>query len=236
VRSGEWDGTGEHDYGTATKPADTKPPETTTPEETTTVPATSEPAVTTSDGTADTTREPDDIPGSGDSGSSGHAPQREDLFAVLLPFIVAAALITAVIIIAVMFGSSLKRAEKKVFRGFRELPPTEACTLMYRFTLTLLAKKDIVPGCEQFYDFAERVDGSIELKGVNVFMMDVMPVFEKCEFAGGTAEVTEDERAAAYRFVTAVYGKIMGDYSSLKRFFVKISLFLSQTVAHFFCF
>ncbi len=226
VRSGEWDGTGEHDYGTATKPADTKPPETTTPEETTTVPATSEPAVTTSDGTADTTREPDDIPGSGDSGNGGHAPQREDLFAVLLPFIVAAALITAVIIIAVMFGSSLKRAEKKVFRGFRELPPTEACTLMYRFTLTLLAKKDIVPGCEQFYDFAERVDGSIELKGVNVFMMDVMPVFEKCEFAGGTAEVTEDERAAAYRFVTAVYGKIMGDYSSLKRFFVKISLFL----------
>ena len=228
VRSGEWDGTGDHDYGTATKPAETEPPE---PETTTgtSAPDEPEPAVTTTgtDSSEDTTREPDGTPGGDGPGGGGSVPKaQQDIFVLLLPYLVAAALIAAVIIIAVMFASSLKRAEKNVFRGFRELPPAEACTLMYRFTLALLARKDLQPGFEQFYDFAERVDGSIELKGANVFMMDVMPVFEKCEFGGGTTDVTEDERASVYRFVTAVYGKLMDDYPALKRFFVKISLFL----------
>lgn len=233
VLSGEWDGTSPHDYGTATKPADTEPPETMTTEPTTS-PDITEPAATTpADSSADTTREPDELPGGdGDGGNGGigggTSPQaHEDLFAALLPFIVAAALAAAVIIIIVMFVRSVNRAEKKVFRGFRELPPTEASELMYRFVMLLLEKKQLVPGFEQFYDFAERVDGSIELKGANVFMMDVMPVFEKCEFGNADiSPVDEDERAAVYRFTTAVYGKIMGDYSSLKRFFVKTSLFL----------
>ncbi len=228
VRSGAWDGTGEHDYGTATSAAEPEPPETTTTAALTDAPGT-EPAVTTTpDSSADTTREPDSEPGvSGEPGGVTAAPGHEDLFAALLPVIVAAVLLAAVIIIAVMFASSLKRAEKKVFRGFRELPPTEASTLMYRFVLTLLEKRELRPGFEQFYDFAERVDGSIELKGANVFMMDVMPVFEKCEFGRPEiSPVTEDERAAVYRFTSAVYGKIMSGYSPLKRFFVKISLFL----------
>lgn len=233
ILSGEWDGMSPHDYGKATTPAETEPPESETTTETS-VPEDSEPAeITTPESSEDTTREPDELPpgedGSDDGGvGGGTTPQKhEDLFAVLLPFIVAGALAAAVIIILVMFVRSVKRAEKKVFRGFRELPPTEASGLMYHFVMTLLAKKDLVPGIEQFYDFAERVDGSIELKGANVFMMDVMPVFEKCEF--GNAEispVTDDERIAVYRFTAAVYGKIMGDYPWLKRFFVKISLFL----------
>ena len=76
-------------------------------------------------------------------------------------------------------------------------------------------------------DFAQRVDSDTLLKGSNVFMMDVMPVFEKCEFGNPeVSPVTQDEREAVRRFTAAVYVKVMSSFSPLKRFFVKISLFL----------
>ena len=149
------------------------------------------------------------------------------LIAMLLPFIVTAAIAAAVIAVFAMFFRNLRRAEEKTLAGFRTMPPYEAAQIMYRFVLRLLETKGLVPGAEQFYDFAERVDGSIEMKGANVFMMDVMPVFEKCEF--GNAEispVSEDERNAVYTFTAAVYRKVMEDCSALKRIFLKISLFL----------
>ena len=228
IMAGEWDGTGEHDYGTATSAPETEPPEVTTTT-VTTVPDITEPPVVTTPDETDTTLPADDEDAPGGSGvgggSAGGAP--ENIFAAILPYLVIAAIIIAVITVIVLFTHSLKRSEKEVLRSFKKLPPTEASAIMYRFVLTLLEKKGIKPDYEQFYDFAERVDGSIEMKGVNVFMMDVMSVFEKCEF--GNAEVspvTEEERAAVYRYTIAVYNKVMSDYSELKRFFVKISLFL----------
>jgi len=229
VMSGEWDGTGEHDYGDQTGAEEKKPPET-VPPETSTAPDITVPPVTSSpeEPDADTTAEPDAapvLPGDGSGGGTGRSSP--DIFVVLLPVLVTIAVIGAFAAVTAMFAASLKRGEREVFRGFKKLPPTEASALMYRFVLTLLAKKGLVPDYEQFYDFAQRVDGSIELKGANVFMMDVMPVFEKCEFGNAAVSpVTEDERAAVYRFTVEVYRKIMSDYSSMKRFFVKISLFL----------
>lgn len=225
--SGEWDGTGEHDYGTATSAAETEAPEEITIPDRTETDITEAP-VTTSGEDEDTTTpsEEGDTPG-GNGGSGGRNDGNADIFAVILPYLVALAVIIAVAAVIILFMASLKRGEKEVLRSFKKLPPFEACAIMYRFVLALLDKKDLRPDYEQFYDFAERVDGSIEMKGVNVFMMDVMPVFEKCEF--GNAEispVTEEERAAVYRFTMAVYNKVMSDYSGLKRFFVKISLFL----------
>ncbi len=232
--AGDWDGTGEHDYGAATAPAETEPPEEVTIPDITDHDMT-DPEVTAGPDEPDTTTEPDsDTPGGdgeggtgGFGGSSGGTGASEDIFALILPYLVTGVLAAAVILLTVLFVSGLKRSEKQVFRSFRTLPPTQASAIMYRFVLTLLERKGLKPEFEQFYDFAERVDGSIEMKGANVFMMDVMPVFEKCEFGNAdVSPVTEDERSAVYRFTTAVYNKVMSDYSGLKRFFVKISLFL----------
>ena len=145
----------------------------------------------------------------------------------LLPIIVITAVAAAVAVIIALFFRNLRKAEENTIKSFRTLPPYEASQIMYRFVMSLLGTKGLVPGSEQFYDFAERVDGSIEMKRANVFMMDVMPVFEKCEF--GNAEispVSEDERNAVYTFTAAVYRKVMEDCSAVKRIFLKISLFL----------
>lgn len=150
-----------------------------------------------------------------------------DIIVTLLPFAVIIIVVAAVIVIITLFFRSLRKAEEKTLRQFRELPPYEAAQVMYRFVMTLLAKKGLEPGAEQFYDFAERVDGSIEMKGANVFMMDVMPVFEKCEFGNADiSPVSEDERRAVYAFTEAVYRKVTEDLSAIKRIFLKISLFL----------
>ncbi len=224
--AGEWDGTGDHDYGKATTPAETAPPiETTNPEPSETE-ISERPTPEITEG-ADTTAPPEEEDAPGSDPSSTAASGGKDIFVFLLPYLVAVTIIIALAVITIMFGASLKRSEKQVIQSFRKLPPAEAAAIMYRFVLVLLEKKGLKPEYEQFYDFAERVDGSIEMKGLNMFMMDVMPVFEKCEF--GNAEispVTEEERAAVYRFTMAVYNKVMADYSGLKRFFVKISLFL----------
>lgn len=162
-----------------------------------------------------------------DTETEHHTESGSDLFLRLLPMIIVMTLIAAFAVIAILFFRSLANAEKRTLKSFRALPPTEATAIMYRFVMTLLAKKGLTPGNEQFYDFAERVDGSIEMKGLNNFMMDVMPVFEKCEFADPkVSPVTEDERMEVYRYVSAVYGKIVDDTSYFGRIILKISLFL----------
>ena len=153
--------------------------------------------------------------------------EKNDLWLRLLPIIVIMAVILALAVVTVLFFRNLSAAEKRTIKSFRTLPPTEAAAVMYRFTMALLEKKGLIPGNEQLYDFAERVDGSIELKGLNYFLMDVMPVFEKAEFGDPkTAPVSEDEREAVYRYTAAVYAKVMSDASSMKRLSMKISLFL----------
>ncbi|MGN0655778.1 MAG: transglutaminase family protein [Ruminiclostridium sp.] len=151
----------------------------------------------------------------------------EDKLLKYLPFIVIALVIAFVILLTVMFIRSVFKAEKRVFAAFRKRPPSEAVCLMYRFLIELYTLEGLQPEGEQFYEYAQRIDRHIIMKGLNLFLMDVMPIFEKCEF--GTPEISpaeEEERRAVYRLVTAVYGRIVGRYNPIKRFFVKISLFL----------
>lgn len=162
------------------------------------------------------------------SASAERVPAKsEDKLLKYLPVIVIGLIIAFVIILIVMFVRSVFRAEKRVFAAFRKRPPSEAVCLMYRFLIELYTLEGLQPEGEQFYEYAQRIDRHIIMKGLNLFLMDVMPIFEKCEF--GTPEISpaeEEERRAVYRLVTAVYGRIVGRYNPIKRFFVKISLFL----------
>ena len=215
---------------TTPDPALTEPAETTTPAPVTSVSETT----LVPENTAETTEDDTDSPAvtDADTGRTDpYSPAEHDEFAELmmklLPFIVIALVVTAFVIIAVMFVKSVGKAEKKMFAGFHRMPPTEAASAMYRFSLKLLKIKRLEPENELMADFAERVDGSIEMKGSNAFMTDVVGIFEKCEF--GNAEVspvTEDERESVYRYTAAVYKKIISEMAAPKRFFTKISLFL----------
>lgn len=215
-------------YGVSPESAGTdqsqpKPPETTRVSETAPAPDTT-PAETTlpDDSGEDTTAPAGTTPGEETSYTA-----EDSLFVRLLPMIVIMAVIAALAAVVILFFRSLGAAEKSMIKRFRTLPPYEACAIMYRFVLRLLERKGLKPGCEQLYDFAERVDGSIEMKGLNFFMMDVMPIFEKCEFGKpDTSPVTSDEREAVFRYTSAVYGKVMSDLSYPQRIIMKISLFL----------
>lgn len=205
-------------------------PDVTTDISGTDTPATEPEPPATSPSEAETTAPPDepsaDTPVT-DAEPSEPVHEKEDQWVRLLPIIVIMAVILALAVVTVLFFRNLSAAEKRTIKSFKALPPTEASAIMYRFTLALLEKKGLVPGNEQLYDFAERVDGSIELKGLNYFLMDVIHVFEKAEFGDPkTAPVSEDEREAVYRYTAAVYAKVMSDASFMKRLSMKISLFL----------
>ncbi len=149
----------------------------------------------------------------------------------LLPIIItAAAVVLAVSLIALAVYLLVKRvneAEQKAMNGFKKKNPSRAAAEMYKLIMVILEKEELVPGCEMMGDFAERVDASIFLKGTNVFMVDIMPVFVKCEFGNPEiSPVTEEERAAVYKFTSVVYRKYMDKKGVFGRFVTKASLFL----------
>lgn len=147
-------------------------------------------------------------------------------FVILVPYLIGAAAVLAVILFIVLLIRNVNAAEKKAFNAFKRKPPAEASAMMYRLLLKLLKALGLEPGNEFMMDFAERVDRSDVLKGKNVFMTDVMPVFEKCEFGDkSTLTVTEEERRAVYLLLKAIYIETMSRYNVIKQFFVKISLF-----------
>ena len=199
------------------------PEGTTTPPENTTSDAVTNPAQSETAETAESTLTPPES-----TAAAERVPAKtEDKLLKYLPIIVIALIAAFVILLAVMFIRSVFKAEKRVFAAFRKRPPSEAVCLMYRFLIELYTLEGLQPEGEQFYEYAQRIDRHIIMKGLNLFLMDVMPIFEKCEF--GTPEISpaeEEERRAVYRLVTAVYGRIVGRYNPIKRFFVKISLFL----------
>lgn len=222
---------------TVTTPEDEKPASETTTSVTTppTTPPVSSVSETesttapdTADSTEDTTREPEG--GDEDNTEDYHKGREEgiaDVIIRLLPFIAGAAVLAGAVIVIVLFFRNLKKAEENVLAGFGTLPPTDAAGVMYRFVLALLERKGLHPENEQFYDFAQRVDGSIEMKGSNLFLMDIMPVFEKCEFGNEEiSPVTEQERQSVLGYTAGLYRKVMSDLPPLKRLFAKISLFL----------
>lgn len=161
-----------------------------------------------------------------------NAPQTEpqkdlaEIFAVFLPFIAAAAIIAAVVTVLVMFVRSVGKTEKRTFGGFRKKAPHKAVAEMYRLAMKILERCGAVPGNEMMIDFAQRVDEEL-LKGSNLFMTDVMPVFIKCEFGRQEfSPVTEEERQAVFAFVTALYRLYMSRLDPLSGFFAKIALLL----------
>lgn len=185
------------------------------------------------EGTDTTTLPPQSYDPDGSGEGSVIIPQDEEKKEdnPLIPLLITALCVIsaiALIVVAVrLFIRKLDESEKKTWKGFRKKPPYRACQEMYKLAMLILDKEGLTPGCELMNDFAERVDASIFLKGANVFLVDVMPVFIKCEF--GTAElapVSEEERAAVFKFTASVYGKYMESKSALGRFITRISLFL----------
>lgn len=155
-------------------------------------------------------------------------PKEENkLIPVIVTILIVLAAVAAVVLAVYMLIKRVNDAEKKTINGFRKKNPNRATAQMYKFVMTILSREGLEPGCEMMVDFAQRVDSSIFLKGTNVFMVDIMPVFVKCEFGDPEiSPVTEEERAAVYKFATVVYRKYMENKSTFKRFITKISLFL----------
>ena len=202
---------------------------TTTPAIVTTVSDEGDEAPDLTEGGDTTTKPPVATDGTGE----GDAPvvvvpeEENTLIPVLITALCVIAAIAAVVVAVKLFLNRLEKAEKKTWTGFRKKNPYRACQEMYKLTMLILDKEGLTPGCELMNDFAVRVDSSIFLKGTNVFMVDVMPVFIKCEF--GTAElapVSEEERAAVYKLTTAVYCRYMENKNGLMRLITRISLFL----------
>ena len=111
--------------------------------------------------------------------------------------------------------------------GFKKKPPYRAVEEMYRLVMLILSKEELTPGCEMMTDFAMRVDGSIFLKGTNVFMIDIIDIFTKSEFGNREiSPVTEEERALVYKFTITIYRKYMEKFGKLMKFIIKITLFL----------
>ncbi len=177
-----------------------------------------------------TTKPPVSADGTGDGeGGLTEEPVKEDnpLIPVLITALCVIAAVALVIVAVRLFIKRLENAEKKVWTGFRRKNPYLACQEMYKLVMLILDREGLSPGCELMNDFAARVDGAIFMKGINVFLADVMPVFIKCEF--GTAEiapVSEEERVSVYRFTVAVYRRYMENKSALGRFITRIKLFL----------
>lgn len=137
-------------------------------------------------------------------------------------------LAAAVIVLALRaFVKRIDSAEKRAFGSFRNSSPDKAAAEMYKLCMNILSREGLVPECEMMIDFAERVDASIFLKGLNIFMVDVMPVFIKCEFGNpDISPVTEEERALVYKFTAVMYRKFTENLGGFKKLAVKAELFL----------
>lgn len=165
--------------------------------------------------------------GTGDAPADAPEEEKNSLVPVIVTVLCVIAAVAVVVVAVRLFIKRLNNAEKKMWTGFRRKKPYSACQQMYKLVMLILESEDLTPGCELMNDFAVRVDASIFLKGTNVFLVDVMPVFIKCEF--GTAElapVSEEERAAVYKFTAAVYRRYMENKNGLGRFITRIRLFL----------
>ncbi len=181
---------------------------------------------------ADTTTKPPvsaDGTGEGTGGTVSDELLEEEnsLIPVLITGLCVIAAIALVVIAIRLFLKKLDKAEKKTWTGFRKKPPYRACQEMYKLVMLILDKEGLTPGCELMNDFAVRVDASIFLKGTNVFLVDVMPVFIKCEFGNADiSPVSEEERAAVYKLTAAVYRRYMENKNAFMRLITRISLFL----------
>lgn len=160
--------------------------------------------------------------------SAAAVPEKSfgEIFVEILPFVVTFVLIIAAAAILTLFIRSVNEAEKKTLRGFRKKPPHRAAAEMYALVTKLLSRMGAVPANEMPDDFAQRVDEEV-LKGTKLFLTDIMPIFIKAEFGKQElSPVTEEERQACAAFTIALYRIYMGKTNPLKRFFVKIALFL----------
>lgn len=162
-----------------------------------------------------------------DDGGDGEESSENDLMPIIITAVIVLVVVSALIIAIVLFVKRVDAAEKRTLNGFRKKPPYRAVEEMYRLVMLILSKEELTPDCEMMTDFAMRVDGSIFLKGTNVFMIDVIDIFIKSEFGNREiSPITEEERALVYKFTITIYRKYMEKYGSLMKFIIKITLFL----------
>ncbi len=173
-----------------------------------------------------TTLMPDSTSG-GEAGVTPAPKEENKLIPIIITALVVIVAIGAVVAAVYLLVKRVENAEKQTFGTFRKKNSNRAVADMYKLVLIILSKQGLTPECEMMTDFAVRVDASIFLKGANVFMVDVMPVFVKTEFGDPEiSPVTEEERASVYKFTLAVYKKYINEKSKFGRFITKISLFL----------
>ncbi|MCM1335102.1 MAG: hypothetical protein NC237_08620, partial [Eubacterium sp.] len=171
--------------------------------------------------------DPDDPAARSPGGAVAKKESFGEIFIKLLPYLTSGVLLLALAAVVVLFIRSVGKAEEKAFRGFRKKPTDRAVAEMYRLVILLLGREGVSPATETPDDFAVRADGSAAMKGLNVFLADVMPVFMKCEFGDPSiSPVTEEERRAVLKLTTALYRRVVGNKNPILAFFIKISLFL----------
>jgi len=178
-----------------------------------------------------TTLPPVGTDGSGEN-NTDHSVEDEvsdenNITPVIIAAVIVLVAVSALVIAVVLFVKKVNAAEKRILNGFKKKPPYRAVEEMYRLVMLILSKEELTPGCEMMTDFAMRVDGSIFLKGTNVFMIDVIDIFTKSEFGNREiSPVTEEERALVYKFTITIYRKYMEKFGKLMKFIIKITLFL----------
>lgn len=179
---------------TESTPRVTTSPRNTTPRVTASEPQTTDTAITTS---------PDSVNG-------------EVIDMTVIIIAVGAVLFILVIVSGIAFILNTKKRIEKLFSSFRSSEPTAAVKKMYRFIFSLLTLCDIEQNSgELLADFAERID---KLTAVNTKMSELVPLFEAIEF--GKEDVNESEREKVFEYVRALYGKIIGEQSFIKRIYL----------------
>ena len=169
----------------------------------------------------------DSAENSHDDSGEGEKPAKNEITPIIIGALIAIAVLSALVIGIHLFVKRVNEAEKRTLKGFMKKPPYRAVEEMYRLVMLILSKEELTPGCEMMTDFAMRVDGSIFLKGTNVFMIDVIDIFTKSEFGNhNISPITEEERALVYKFTLTIYRKYMEKYGSFMKFIIKITLFL----------
>lgn len=214
-----------------TEPSETLPPEdeTTTPSETTSITAedTTTSVTTTTTATSSGSQTSAATTPTGENSSEPGGNENEtaiDPQAIKLILIIAGALLLIFVIFMSVRGAFklLSKKEKQQMKFFKSGEPQRAVSDMLGFTLTLLKTQGAVQrNGETPSEFAARADKMLKR---SVSFSEMIPLFEKAEFDKEPV-FDEEERGAAYAFVSALYREISGDMKLMQRLRLRIKLF-----------
>ena len=214
-----------------TEPSETLPSEdeTTTPSETTSITAedTTTSVTTTTTATSSSSQTSAATTPTGENSSEPVGNENEtaiDPQAIKLILIIAGALLLIFVIFMSVRGAFklLSKKEKRQMKFFKSGEPQRAVSDMLGFTLTLLKTQGAVQrNGETPSEFAARADKMLKR---SVSFSEMIPLFEKAEFDKEPV-FDEEERGAAYAFVSSLYREISGDMKLMQRLRLRIKLF-----------